>query len=131
MPRSIQSKPSREAAPLLATCLTLMYGVIACAFVIAFYSSKPLTHMLIVVGVSLGLAVVLWILRRVAPTATADVHQWIFGDRREDPLAGYSARPKRHQATQFGDQEPATLEEIRRIQERTNANVWVPAKDRD
>ena len=126
--RPIQGGPGRKAAPLLASCLTLMYGVIGCSFAITFYSKTPELHLLIVMGVSLTLAVLLWLTHRAVPQAALDISAYSLGRGREDPLAGYAAVPKGKRPARYGDRRPVTADEVRDIQANVNANVFVPGR---
>ena len=124
----MHSRPSRASAPMLASFLTVVYGLIAAAFALTLASDAPLEHMMYVCVAAMACVAIIWLMRRVAPNASADLQTWILGNRQEDPLAGYSAARKGRRVRHYGDQKPPTLEDIRDIKAKANANVWVPSK---
>ena len=129
MPRDLRTDPNKEVAPLLATCLTLLYGVIGSAFAITMYSRNPGRHAGIVIGVVVGVFVLAWLLSRGGSDAIEVARVWLFRKEKEDPLSGYDARPKGKRARRYGTQRPPTAEEVR--QEQSVRSMWVPAQDRN
>ena len=125
MPRSIQANPNRQSAPMLATFLTLMYGVIGCSFAIVFSSDAPEWHFGIVLTAILAFALLCYLMRRAARDVVQSAATWIMRHRNDDPLADYSPTRKRGGIRQYGTQRPATADEVRQMQ--ADRNVFVPA----
>ena len=125
MPRSVQANPSRQSAPLLATFLTVMYGVLAASFAIVFFSEMPELHFGVVTLIAALVCGLLYMTRRAAKDVIDATATFLMRHRNDDPLADYSPARKRGGVKRYGDQRPMDAAEVRQAQ--ADRNVFVPA----
>ena len=128
MPRSVQVNPNRQSAPLLATFLTVMYGVLAASFAIVFFSEMPELHYGVVALIAALVCALLYLTRRAAKDVIDATATFLMRHRNDDPLADYSPSRKRGGVKQYGDQRPMDAAEVRKAQ--ADRNVFVPAGGR-
>ena len=122
-----QFKPDRNFAPLLATTLVLLGGVVACVgitFVAGEVRPMPIA---IAVSTGVGVGLLLWLLRDRPVAAQRSWYLWVLERRSRKQRQSYELRVV-HPRVEYGTNRPATLEELRAQQDATR--TWVPSQAR-
>ena len=119
----------REAVSWLATGVVSSLGVVFCGSTILAFAKQPGKPMLVLCGVFLGLAILLYLLREKPKESFVDEESKWFGLFRK-PKMFTQYKPKRHRKlriVQFGTNEPPTAEGIREIKEANDGmKNWAP-----
>ncbi len=102
----------RSRTPLIATTLVLFGGFVACLAIATPFSKDMRYPMLIIVGIYLGIAVMLGLLRRPTLNILAEL-QAISQAKRKKKVT-YKVK-KRNPISQTGPRKPPTAETIREI----------------
>lgn len=121
----------REAVAWLATGAVCFLGIVFIGFVIVMFANEPTKPVLIVSGLSLGLAILLFLLReKPKDTVEAEEEKWFGLFRKPKAITRYKlTRRRKPKIVQFGTNEPPTAERIREIKEVTDGmKNWVPPK---
>ncbi len=119
----------REAVSWLATGAVLFLGVVFCGFVILVAANEPKKPILIMSGVFLGLAILLWLLREKPNTVIEEEEAKWFGlFRKPKESTPYKlSRRRKPKIVQFGTNEPPDADRIREIKELTDGmKNWSP-----
>lgn len=72
------SRPSRVAAPLLATTFVILGGAIACTGVVLVFSREPAVPLMIVGGIAIGLGLMAVLFRERPTGGSRSVMSWVF-----------------------------------------------------
>lgn len=119
----------REAVSWLATGAVFFLGVLFCGFLILAFANEPRKPILIMSGIFIGLAFVLFVLREKPKDAIAEEETKWFGlFRKPKAFTRYKlTRHRKPKIVQFGTNEPPTVERLREIKEVTDGmKNWAP-----
>ena len=119
----------REAVAWLATAAVFFLGVLFCGFSILSFSNEPRKPILIMSGVFIGLAIVLFLSRdKPQKSIEEEEAKWFGLFRKPKVMTRYKLRRhKKPKIVQFGTNEPPTAERIREIKEVTDGmKNWAP-----
>jgi hypothetical protein len=116
-----------QAAAWLATVFTLTGGLFACVFVVVTSGEPPGRPMMVAIGVITILLLLLWLLRDKPPEARQEsLKLWHWWKKKESETYEYKPRPrKRSHQTQYGNNQPPTLDSIREAV--NDQRTWVPS----
>lgn len=116
-----------QASAWLATVFTLVGGFFACTFVVVTSGETPGKSLWIVLGVITLLLLTLWLLREKPPEAQQRTLKiWYWWKKEEADAFEYKPRiRKRSSQTDYGQNEPPTLESIRETVD--DQRTWVPS----
>jgi hypothetical protein len=119
----------RQAVTWLASAFVVVVGAAACAFIILGVVDQP-TRPLLIWGALFG-GVVLFLVGLAIPRDTniakSWMRFWLASRDKTDPNKVYRFSKKRTaQTTQFGTNQPPTLESIREAAEQGESVKWVP-----
>src|SRR5712691_2830700 len=121
----------REAVSWLATGFVFLLGILFCGFIVLAFANEPKIPILVLSGVFLTLAVLLWLFRE-KPRKTIEEHEARWFGIFSKPKITISLKLTRHKKpkiVQFGTNQPPTVEGIREIRELTDGmKNWVPPK---
>ena len=121
----------REAVSWLATGFVSFLGIIFCGFVVLTFSNEPSKPVMILTGVFLSLAILLWLLRE-KPKEFVEEHEakWFGIFTKPKPTTTLKlTRHKKPKIVQFGTNQPPSADDIREIKELTDGmKNWVPPK---
>lgn len=119
----------REAVSWLATGAVFFFGVLFCGFTILAFANEPRKPILVASGLSIGLAIVLFVLREKPKDSVEGGEEKWFGLFR-NPKVVTRYKPTRHRKpkiVQFGTNEPPSADSIREIKEVTDGmKNWAP-----
>lgn len=121
----------REAVSWLATGAVFFLGILFCGFVILAFANEPTKPVLVISGVCLGLAIVLFVLReKPKETIAEEERKWFGLFRKPKAITSYKlTRRRKPKIVQFGTNEPPSVERIREIKEVTDGmKNWTPPK---
>lgn len=119
----------REAVSWLATGAVFFLGVLFCGFTILAFANEPRKPILVMSGVFVGLAIVLFLLRDKPKTSIEEEEAKWFGIfRKPKAITRYKlTRHRKPKIVQFGTNEPPTAEQLREIKEVTDGmKNWAP-----
>lgn len=119
----------REAVSWLATGIVCFLGVLFCGFTILAFANEPRKPILVMSGVFLGLAILLFLLRDKPKTSNDEEEEKWFGlFRKPKAVTRYKlTRHRQPKIVQFGTNEPPTVERIREIKEVSDGmKNWAP-----
>ncbi len=120
-----------EAVAWLATGAVCFLGIVFIGFIILVFANEPTKPVLIVSGLFLGLAILLFLLREnPKDTVDAEEEKWFGIFRKPKAMTRYKlTRHRKPKIVQFGTNEPPTAERIREIKEVSDGmKNWVPPK---
>ena len=120
-----------EAVAWLATGAVCFLGVVFIGFIILVFANEPTKPVLIVSGLFLGLAILLFLLRENPKDAVnAEEEKWFGIFRKPKAITRYKlTRRRKPKIVQFGNNAPPTAERIREIKEVSDGmKNWVPPK---
>ena len=120
-----------EAVAWLATGAVCFLGIVFIGFIILIFANEPTKPVLIVSGLFLGLAILLFLLREnPKDTVDAEEEKWFGIFRKPKAMTRYKlTRHRKPKIVQFGTNEPPTAERIREIKEVSDGmKNWVPPK---
>lgn len=120
-----------EAVAWLATGAVCFLGIVFIGFIILVFANEPTKPVLIVSGLFLGLAILLFLLRENPKEAvTEEEEKWFGIFRKPKAITRYKlTRHRKPKIVQFGTNEPPTAERIREIKEVSDGmKNWVPPK---
>jgi len=119
----------REAVAWLATGAVCFLGILFSGLIILMFANEPTKPVLIVSGLFLGLAILLYLLREKPKEAIhAQEEKWLGIFRKPKAITLYKlTRHRKPKIVQFGTNEPPTVEQIREIKEVSDGmKNWVP-----
>ncbi len=120
-----------EAVAWLATGAVCFLGIVFIGFIILVFANEPTKPVLIVSGLFLGLAILLFLLRENPKEAVNEEEEKWFGIfRKPKAVTRYKlTRHRKPKIVQFGTNAPPTAERIREIKEVSDGmKNWVPPK---
>lgn len=120
-----------EAVAWLATGAVCFLGIVFIGFIILVFANEPTKPVLIVSGLFLGLAILLFLLRENPKgVVNAEEEKWFGIFRKPKAITRYKlTRHRKPKIVQFGTNEPPTAERIREIKEVSDGmKNWVPPK---
>jgi hypothetical protein len=119
------------AVAWLATGAVCFLGIVFIGFIILVFANEPTKPVLIVSGLFLGLAILLFLLRDKPKDIVQDEEEKWFGIfRKPKAITRYKVtRHRKPKIVKFGTNEPPTAERIREIKEVTDGmKNWTPPK---
>lgn len=119
----------REAVAWLATGAVCFLGILFSGLIILMFANEPTKPVLILSGLFLGLAILLFLLREKPKEAIHDEEEkWLGIFRKPKAITLYKVtRHRKPKIVQFGTNEPPTAEQIREIKEVSDGmKNWVP-----
>lgn len=119
----------REAVSWLATGAVFFLGVVFCGFTILAFANEPRKPTLVISGLLLGLAIMLFVVREKPQDSTTDKEAKWFGlFRKPKVFTRYKPkRPRKLKIVQFGTNAPPDAERIREIKEANDGmKNWAP-----
>ncbi|MEW4528879.1 hypothetical protein [Maioricimonas sp. JC845] len=122
------SRPSRVAAPLLATTFVILGGAIACTGVVLVFSREPAVPLMIVGGIAVGLGLMAVLFRERPTGGSRSVMSWVFSRNARPAHVDYRPVIRKPRWQQFGTNAPPSPDEIRELKD-TDRN-WVPSNTR-
>ena len=118
-----------EAVSWLAIGVVSALGVVFCGSTILAFANQPGQPLLVLCGVFLGLAIMLYLLREKPKVSDVDQESKWFGLFRK-PKMFTQYKPTRHRKpkiVEFGTNEPPSADRIREIKEANDGmKNWVP-----
>ena len=127
-----KGKDSDSAAVAwLATGAVCFLGIVFIGFIILIFANEPTKPVLIISGLFLGLAILLFLLREnPKDVVDAEEEKWFGIFRKPKAFTSYKlTRHRQPKIVQFGTNEPPTAESIREIKEVSDGmKNWVPPK---
>ena len=120
-----------EAVAWLATGAVCFLGIVFCGFIILVFANEPTKPVLIVSGLFLGLAILLFLLREKPQDSVEEEEAKWFGLFRKPKVINRFKliRRRKPKIVQFGTNEPPTAERIRELKEVSDGmKNWVPPK---
>ncbi len=126
-----KGKDSSAAVAWLATGAVCFLGIVFIGFIILVFANEPTKPVLIVSGLFLGLAILLFLLREnPKDVVDAEEEKWFGIFRKPKAITRYKlTRHRKPKIVQFGTNEPPTAERIREIKEVSDGmKNWVPPK---
>ena len=121
---NLEYKPSKRAAPLVATAAVIFMGAMGMSIMIAAGGGDPLLVMGIFGGIIALLIAGLWLLRGTASLASSSRFGWVFS-RDARPAEVYIPKVRR-QRHQYGNNLPPTVEDVKEAKD--GLHNWVPSK---
>ncbi|MFM9959914.1 MAG: hypothetical protein ACKV2Q_01670 [Planctomycetaceae bacterium] len=119
----------REAVAWLATGAVCFLGILFSGLIILMFANEPTKPVLIVSGLFLGLAILLFLLReKPKDVVDAEEAKWFGIFRKPKATTHYKVtRHRKPKIVQFGTNAPPTAESIREIKEVSDGmKNWVP-----
>ena len=119
------------AVAWLATGAVCFLGIVFVGFIILVFANEPTKPVLIVSGLFLGLAILLFLLREnPKEVVDAEEEKWFGIFRKPKAITRYKlTRHRKPKIVQFGTNEPPTAESIREIKKVSDGmKNWVPPK---
>ena len=127
-----KGKDSGSAAVAwLATGAVCFFGILFIGFIILLFANEPTKPVIIVSGLFLGLATLLFLLREnPKEIVNAEEEKWFGIFRKPKTFTSYKlTRHRKPKIVQCGTNEPPTAETIREIKEVSDGmKNWVPPK---
>jgi hypothetical protein len=121
----------RDAVSWLATGVVCLMGIVFCVFVVLAFANEPQKPVMLLAGIFLSLAMLMWLLREKPKEAIAEKEAKWFGIFAKPKVVSKLkiTRRKKPKIVQFGTNEPPDAERIREIKEVTDGmKNWVPPK---
>ncbi|MBM3972210.1 MAG: MFS transporter [Planctomycetes bacterium] len=118
-----------EAVSWLATGVVCFLGVLFCGVILLTFANEPGKPILVMSGVFVALAVVLYVLREKPKDAIINEEEKWFGlFRKPKAFTRYKlTRHRKPKIVQFGTNAPPTADHIREIKEANDGmNNWTP-----
>ncbi len=128
MGNRLQHQPDRTVIPFVASVIVLMGGVAACLAILFVCGEGNQMTVAAVVGGGVAMGILLWFLRDRPEATQRSRYQWIFWRRRPQVKLVYRPQRVRGQSGPYGNNRPATAEELREMKE--DINRWVPSRTR-
>jgi hypothetical protein len=122
----IPVKPDRNFAPLLASFLVLLGGLIACVVIVFAGGGMKPELIMMVVGLTLGFGLLLWLLRDKPEAQRRSLYSLMFHRPKKVHHEYSIKRVQRERASE--ERRPPTLEELREMRDQTR--TWVPSSSR-
>ncbi len=123
----LQFRPDRNFAPLLATAIVLVGGVVVCVGIMLAAGEVKPVPVALAVGFGVAMGMVLWSLREKPVVQRRSWFAWVAHGRGRKQRTTYELRIL-HPRKQYGQNRPPTLEELREMQDATR--TWVPSGGR-
>ncbi|MCX7419388.1 MAG: hypothetical protein NT013_07600 [Planctomycetia bacterium] len=120
-----------DAVSWLATGVVSLMGIIFSGFVVLAFANDPQKPVMLLAGVFLSLAVLMWLLREKPKVVIAEKEaKWLGIFAKPKVVSKLRlTRRKKPKIEQFGTNEPPDAERIREIKELTDGmKNWVPPK---
>ena len=115
----------REATALLASSFVLVCGLLVCVSIIFLFASDSSRPLLVMTGMLLGSAVLIWLLRDKPYREVAGRNfYWLTRKKPHVYLPRYRPQRKRNRHALTGPNRPPTVDSIRNLANGTNN--WVP-----
>lgn len=121
----------RDAVSWLATGFVCLLGIVFCGFVVLAFANEPRKPVMVLVGVFLSLAFLMWLLREKPKEVIAEKEAKWFGIFAKPKVVSKLrlTRRKKPKIVAFGTNEPPDAQRIREIKELTDGmKNWVPPK---
>ena len=106
-------------------------GIVFCVFVVLAFANEPHKPVMLLAGIFLSLAMLMWLLREKPKEAIAEKEAKWFGIFAKPKVISKLkiTRRKKPKIVQFGTNEPPDAERIREIKEVNDGmKNWVPPK---
>lgn len=119
----------REAVAWLATGAVCFLGILFSGLIILMFANEPTKPVLIVSGLFLGLAILLFLLReKPKELVETEEEKWFGIFRKPKAVTRYKVtRHRKPKIVEFGTNAPPTAERIREIKEVSDGmKNWVP-----
>lgn len=119
----------RQIVSLLASCVVVFLGVLACLVVVLASSPDPGKHLAWLGGGALGLIFLIWWLNRPADRErpVADWLYWKLYGGQHRPKQEFQVKLVKPAVEDWTPRKPPTVEEIRNLKEESS-NTWVPSQ---
>ena len=121
----------RDAVSWLATGFVFLLGILFCGFIILVYANEPRKPVMVLAGVFLSLALMMWLLREKPKEAIAEQEAKWFGIFAKPKVVSTLklTRRKKPKIVEFGTNVPPDAQRIREIKEVSDGmKNWVPPK---
>lgn len=120
----------RQSVSILASCVVIFLGSLACLVVVLGASPDPNRHLAYLGGGAFSLLFLVWWLNRSADRERPIMdwlHWKLYGPRRR-PKPEFKVKLMKPPVDDWTPRRPPTVEEVREMK-RESLNSWVPSKE--